>query len=72
METFKVTIGGMSCGHCVRQVDGALRQLRGVEVQAVRVGEASVAYDPTSITGKEIAQAIQALGYQVKPTGRDA
>jgi copper chaperone CopZ len=72
VEMLKITINGMSCGHCVRQVDGALRRLTGVEVQAVQVGEASVLYDPSSISRKEIAQAVQALGYQANPTGRDS
>ncbi len=70
MEQLTIAIDGMSCGHCVRQVEGALRRLEGVLVRAVRVGEASVAYDPTSTSEKEIAQVIQGLGYQATPTGR--
>jgi copper chaperone len=72
MEKLTIAIEGMTCGHCIRQVDGALRRLEGVQVQAVRVGEAFVAYDPTSVSEKEIAQAIHGLGYQTKSTGRGA
>lgn len=72
MEKLTIAIDGMTCGHCVRQVDGALRRLEGVQVQAVRVGEASVAYDPTSVSEKEIVQVIHGLGYQTKSTGRGA
>ena len=70
MEKLTLAIDGMTCGHCVRQVAGALRQLEGVQVQAVRVGEAAVAYDPTAVSEKEIAQTIHGLGYQTKPIGR--
>jgi copper chaperone len=72
METLTLAINGMTCGHCVRQVDGALRRLVGVEVQAVRVGEAAVAYDPTSVSDKDIAQAVREVGYDVTPVGRAA
>jgi copper ion binding protein len=72
METLTIAIEGMTCGHCVRQVDSALKRLEGVEVQAVRVGEATVTYDRTSISVQEIAQAIHEVGYQVQPVGRAA
>jgi copper chaperone len=72
MERLTIAIDGMSCGHCVRQVDNALRRLEGVLVQAVQVGEAVVTYDPISISEKEIEQAIHDLGYQTKPVGRAA
>jgi copper chaperone CopZ len=72
MEKLTIAIKGMTCGHCVRQVDGALRRLVGVEVQAVRVGEASVSHDPTTISAQEITQAIHEVGYQATPVGRAA
>ena len=70
MEQLTLKISGMSCGHCVGQVTKALTQLGAVQVKTVRVGEASVAYDPTSVSEQEIAQAIHGLGYQTKSTGR--
>ena len=72
MEKITIAIDGMSCGHCVRQVDNALRRLEGVVVENVRVGEAAVMYDPASISTKEIEKAVRDLGYEVTPAGRAA
>ncbi|MFB3132331.1 MAG: cation transporter, partial [Rhodothermales bacterium] len=39
-------IEGMSCGHCVKAVQGALEAVEGVEVHAVEIGTAQISYDP--------------------------
>lgn len=44
MET-ELTIKGMSCGHCVKAVQGALAALPGVRVTDVQVGRAKVETD---------------------------
>ncbi|WP_447601332.1 heavy-metal-associated domain-containing protein [Nitrospira sp. Nam80] len=72
MERLILAIDGMSCGHCVRQVRNALGRLDGVQIDDVRVGEAVVAYDPVSISEKEIEQAIHDLGYRTKTVERAA
>lgn len=72
METLTLHIDGMSCGHCVGQVTKALAVLDGVQVNAVRVGEAQVGYDPTFITPSDIARAVTEAGYEVQPVGRAA
>ena len=53
MEQTTIAIQGMSCGHCVASVKGALGRLDGVEVQEVKVGSATVAYDPQAATRSE-------------------
>ena len=63
MEQTTIAIQGMSCGHCVAAVKGALGQLDGVQVQDVKIGQATVAYDPTKITPEEISAAIADEGY---------
>lgn len=41
----ELTIEGMSCGHCVKAVEGALRALPGVTSVEVEVGRARVEGD---------------------------
>lgn len=72
MDELILTIDGMSCGHCVGQVTKALTLLDGVQVNAVRVGEAQVAYDQTRITPSDVARAVTEAGYEVQPVGRAA
>lgn len=68
MERVTMDISGMSCSHCVRSVDGALRELAGVTVEEVSVGHATVSFDPAATTPHRIAQAIEDEGYQVVAT----
>jgi copper chaperone CopZ len=65
MERVSLTIEGMSCGHCVRAVDRALRGVPGVQVEEVAVGSAVVAYDPAVAKPEQIEAAIAEEGYGV-------
>ncbi|HEX6036414.1 cation transporter [Longimicrobium sp.] len=69
MEQTTIAIQGMSCGHCVASVKGALSRLDGVEVQEVKVGSAKVAYDPQAVTPERITQAISDEGYAAQVAG---
>ena len=69
MEQTTIAIQGMSCGHCVASVKGALGRLDGVEVQEVKVGSATVAYDPAAVTPERITQAIADEGYAAQVAG---
>lgn len=69
MEQTTIAIQGMSCGHCVAAVKGALGQLDGVEVREVKVGSATVAYDPHAVTPERITQAIADEGYAAQVAG---
>jgi len=68
MEQLTMNISGMTCGHCVGQVTKALEGLDGVQVEQVRVGSATVAYDPTRSSPDRMAEAIEDAGYEVRPT----
>lgn len=70
MEQTTIAIEGMSCGHCVASVKGALGRLGDVEVQEVSVGSATVAYDPAAVAPEQIARAIEAEGYAAQVAGR--
>lgn len=66
MERVTLDIDGMSCGHCVRSVDSALKELAGVAVETVRIGQATVTFDPATTSTAQIAQAIADEGYSVR------
>ena len=68
MEQLTMDISGMTCGHCVRAVDKALKELDGVTVEQVGIGNARVSYDPGATTAERIAQAVQDEGYAVTAT----
>ena len=63
MEHLNLTIEGMSCGHCVNAVSGALRQLAGVSVEQVAIGSAMVSYDPAKTSVDQIIDAVNDEGY---------
>ena len=65
MSKLNMTIGGMTCGHCVSAVSGALKSLEGVDVERVSVGKATLNYDMSKTSPAEIAQAVEDEGYTV-------
>ena len=65
MEHLALGIGGWSCWHCVGRVTKALESVDGVQVEQVKVGEATVAYDPSKTSESVIAKAVEGQGYTV-------
>ena len=65
MSKMTMTIGGMTCGHCVGAVSGALKSLEGVDVERVSVGKATLEYDAAKLSPSQIAQAVEEEGYTV-------
>lgn len=63
-----IEIGGMTCGHCQGAVRAALASLDGVTVEAVRIGQARVTFDESSVTPEAIAEAVRDAGYDVLGT----
>ena len=63
-----VTIGidGMSCAHCVHAVRKALDKVDGVRDAEVRIGAATVDYEPSTTDLGKIREAIEDAGYLVK------
>ncbi len=66
--TTEFRIEGMSCGHCVKAVTTALKQVPGVTDAKVEVGKAVVTAD-ASVKREVLAEAIVEAGYQVVGTG---
>lgn len=64
MTNETLNIEGMSCGHCVRAVTEALREIEGVDVRRVEIGKADIAY-PATVTHEQVAAALEDAGYRV-------
>ena len=69
MERVRLTIEGMTCGHCVRGVEQALGSVPGVHVERVEIGSAVVSYDPAAAKPEQIDEAIAEEGYRVRGHG---
>ena len=67
MENVTFQVKGMSCGHCVKAVEGGLGQLEGVEQVAVELdaGTVAVAYKKDQVTIDQLKAAIEDQGYDV-------
>jgi copper chaperone len=64
MEHISIHIAGMSCGGCVNSVRNALARIPGVQVDQVKVGTATVAYDPAMTDPERLRAAIVKAGFE--------
>lgn len=73
MPQLTLEIDGMSCSHCVRAVDQALRDVPGVTEASVQIGSATVTSDPT-VTLEQLLDAVADAGYSASASsvGRNA
>lgn len=69
MERITIEIGGMSCGHCVGAVTRALQGMKGVEVESVEVGSATVRFDPSVAAAADLARAVEEEGFEARVAG---
>lgn len=67
MEKLTLAIGGMSCGHCVGAVTKALKGVEGVTVEEVKLGAATVSYDPSKTSAASLAGIVSEAGYPAQP-----
>lgn len=67
MATLTLNVKGMSCGHCVKAVEGALNELNGVERALVdlQAGTVTVDYQENAVTLDQLKEAIEEAGYEV-------
>jgi copper chaperone len=64
VQTVVFHIDGMSCGHCLNAINGALSGVSGVEVKSVQMGRAEVVVSSSGVADTLVA-AIVAAGYRV-------
>lgn len=60
-----LSIGGMSCGHCLMAVRSALEGVEGAQVKEVRLGSATVGIDESVVAAEALAEAVRDAGYDV-------
>lgn len=68
MQTVTLNVQGMSCGHCVKAVEGRVGQLEGVNQVNVKLDEAlvEVAFNETKVSLDKIKETIEDEGYDVE------
>ena len=71
MKTTRLEVTGMSCPHCERAVEDALRGTAGVRGAAVSLedGAAEVEYDETATGPERLVAAVEEEGYGAKVAG---
>ncbi|MFJ8246915.1 copper chaperone CopZ [Peribacillus asahii] len=67
MEKVTLLVSGMSCGHCVNAVEGALGKLNGVSSVNVHLseGKVDVEFDSSAVSLETIKETIDDQGYDV-------
>ncbi|ADU31299.1 copper ion binding protein [Evansella cellulosilytica] len=67
MKKVNIAVVGMSCGHCVSTIEGALSKLDGVSKVEVNLKENKVLVelDISKVRVLQIEQAIEELGYSI-------
>ncbi len=63
MEERTLEIRGMHCDHCVATVRRELARIPGLTVREVRIGSATLRFDPAVVSGSRISEAIRRAGF---------
>ena len=68
MEKVTLNVEGMSCGHCVKAVEGSVGKLNGVSNVKVHLenGTVDVEFNADTVTLDTIKETIDDQGYEVK------
>ncbi|CAM5193644.1 Copper chaperone CopZ OS=Ureibacillus acetophenoni OX=614649 GN=SAMN05877842_10635 PE=4 SV=1 [Ureibacillus acetophenoni] len=68
MESVTLNVKGMSCGHCVKAVEGSVGALAGVEEVKVKLeaGQVDVSFDNEKVSLEQIKETIDDQGYDVE------
>ncbi|MBS4190509.1 copper chaperone CopZ [Bacillus sp. FJAT-49705] len=68
MEKVTLHVAGMSCGHCVKAVEGSVGELAGIESVKVHLdsGTVDVEYISNEVSLDKIKETIDDQGYDVK------
>jgi copper chaperone len=65
MNTVTLQVEGMSCGHCVNSVEGALNKLGASGKVDLANKSVTVDFDETKVTLEALKEAIEDQGYDV-------
>lgn len=65
MQTITLKVEGMSCGHCVNSVEGAVKSLGASGKVDLNAGSVTVDFDESKVSIDAIKEAIEEQGYDV-------
>ncbi|SFE02680.1 copper chaperone [Paenibacillus catalpae] len=65
MQTITLKVEGMSCGHCVNSVEGAVKQIGASGKVDLTAGSVTVQFDESKVSLDAIKEAIEEQGYDV-------
>ncbi|WP_045519391.1 copper chaperone CopZ [Neobacillus niacini] len=67
MEKITLNVQGMSCGHCVKAIEGSVGELKGVSTVKVHLetSKVDVEYEANQVTLDTIKETIDDQGYDV-------
>lgn len=65
MTNITLNVQGMSCGHCVNSVEGALKNIGAVAKVDLANDSVTVDFDESKVTLTAIKEAIEDQGYDV-------
>ncbi|MDC3417310.1 copper chaperone CopZ [Aquibacillus salsiterrae] len=67
MKNISLDVKGMTCGHCKMAVNGALKDIDGIENVDVNLetGKVEVSYDEAKVDESKMKEAIEDQGYDV-------
>lgn len=65
MKTDTLTVKGMSCGHCVNAIEGAVKKLGATGKVDLAANTVTVEYDESRISVEAIKEAVEDQGYDI-------
>lgn len=65
MQTVTLKVEGMSCGHCVNSVEGAVKHIGASGKVDLNAGSVTVQFDESKVSLDAIKEAIEEQGYDV-------
>ena len=68
MEKITLNVQGMSCGHCVKKIEGGVGELAGVNQVNVNLDNAQVevSFNESQVSLDKIKETIEDRGYEIK------
>ncbi|MGC5326144.1 copper ion binding protein [Brevibacillus sp. SYSU BS000544] len=65
MQNVVLKVEGMSCGHCVNSVEGALKEIGATGKVDLAKKSVSIEFDESKLSLEKIKEAIEDQGYDV-------
>ncbi len=65
MQNVQLNVQGMSCSHCVRSIEGAVKNIGASATVDLATNTVDIVYDESNIALNAIVEAIEEQGYDV-------